>query len=269
MPQELKLRSMLTSGKGKVLIACDFKQGETWVVAHKANEQKMMESLHNGDIHTETAANALFHVSLLEVSKDMRYLGKRFNHASSYRMGYERAAQVINKDSDKPPYISVSLREAREYSEAWLSYYSLQSWWDGIVAQLNTNRTLTNTYGRRMVFNGNWNEQLHKAATAWEPQSTLADHANGVIHPELGVTGGFLEVYKQLVKKEKAGKIVNQSHDSIVFETEIQSMSEMVERIPLLLRRPLVVNGYEFIIPVDVETGERYGELKEWSRKAA
>lgn len=268
MSQELKLRSYLVASPGKILIACDFSQGETWVVAHKANEQKMMESLLHGDIHKETAANALFHVSLEEITSDMRYLGKRFNHASSYRMGYERAAQVINKDSDKAPFVSVSLKEARNYSEAWLAYYNLQRWWDDIVAQLNRNRTLTNTYGRRMVFNGNWNDQLHKAATAWEPQSTLADHANGVIHPELGIPGGFLEVYKQLVIKEKAGHILNQSHDSIVFETEKENMEEMAERIPSILRRPLVVNGYTFTIPVDVEVGDRYGELKKWKKTA-
>lgn len=253
---------MLVAGPGNVLIACDFSQGETWIVAHLANEIKMMHSLKNGDIHRETAANALFRVPEIDVTSDMRYLGKRFNHASSYRMNYERAAQVINKDSDKPPYVSVTLAEARVYSQAWISYYNLRGWWDNIVGQLNQNRTLVNTYGTRMIFNGNWSEKLHKEATAWEPQSTLADHGNGAVHPQLGIKGGFLEVYKQLQKKERAGKIINQSHDSIVFECPMEISSEMVERIPSYLRRPLVVNGYEFVIPVDVEIGERYGELQ-------
>lgn len=253
---------MLIAGPGNVLIACDFSQGETWIVAHLANEIKMMESLKNGDIHRETAANALFHVPESEVTGDMRYLGKRFNHASSYKMNYEMAAKVINKDSDKPPYISVSLLEARNYSTAWNSYYTLQPWWDQIVYKLNQNRTLINTYGTRMIFNGNWSEKLHKEATAWEPQSTLADHGNGAIHPKLGIRGGFLEVYKQLQVKEKLGHIINQSHDSIVFECSQGNASEAIERIPLFLRRPLVVNGYEFVIPVDVEIGTRYGELE-------
>lgn len=262
MPQQLKLRSMLVAGRDNVLIACDFSQGETWIVAHLANEIRMMESLKNGDIHRETAANALFHVPEIEVTSDMRYLGKRFNHASSYKMNYERAAQVINKDSDKPPYISVTLKEARTYSQAWNSYYKLGPWWDEIIDKLNRTRTLVNTYGSRMIFNGNWSGKLHKEATAWEPQSTLASHANGAVHPQLGIKGGFLEVWNQLQVKEKRGHIINQSHDSIVFECHKDTKDELIERIPNYLRRPLIVNGYEFTIPVDVEVGERYGELE-------
>lgn len=253
---------MLVAGKGKVLIAVDFSQAETWIVAHLAREMKMIHSLTNGDIHRETAANALFHVPEPDVTSDMRYLGKRFNHASSYQMGYQRAAEVINADSDKAPFVTVTLGEAKRYSEAWRSYYTLQPWWSGVTEKLGSNRTLVNCYGRRMIFNGQWGEKLDKEATAWEPQSTVGDHANGVIHPELGIAGGFLEVYRILVKRERAGKIVNQSHDSIVFETEYSFANELAPRIVALLHRPIVVNYQQFTIPVDCEIGERYGELK-------
>lgn len=262
MTYDLKLRSMLVAGKGKVLIACDFSQAETWIVAHLANEKKMIHSLTQGDIHRETAANALFHVPEADVTSDMRYLGKRFNHASSYQMGYQRAAEVINKDSDKAPFVTVTLAEAKKYSEAWRSYYELQTWWNGIREKLNNNRTLVSTYGRRMIFNGQWGEKLEKEATAWEPQSTVGDHANGAIHPEIGIAGGFLEVYRTLVKRERAGRIINQSHDSIVFETNENLASELAPRIVTLLHRPLIVNYQQFYIPVDCEIGERYGELK-------
>lgn len=262
MPTEIKLRSMLVAGKGKVLIAVDFSQAETWIVGHLAREVKMINSLMHGDIHRETAANALFHVPESDVTSDMRYLGKRFNHASSYQMGYQRAAEVINKDSDKAPFVTVTLAEAKRYSEAWRAYYELQSWWNSIREQLNRNRTLVSTYGRRMIFNGQWGEKLEKEATAWEPQSTVGDHANGAIHPELGIAGGFLEVYRVLVKRERAGRIINQSHDSIVFETESNLANELAPRIVALLHRPIIVNYQQFTIPVDCEIGERYGELK-------
>lgn len=286
MPYQLKLRSMLIASPGNVLVAVDFSQAETWIVAHKANEGKMIQSLMYGDIHTETAGNALFfnrvicngHIGIHTwtkckegfecrgcgsvVTSDMRYLGKRFNHASSYQMKYLRAAEVINKDSDKPPYISISNSQARMYSDAWTSYYNLQPWWDGIENQLRIDRTLYNCYGRRMVFNGNWSDKLCKEATAWEPQSTVADHADGAIHPQLGIPGGFLEVHKQIVVRDRAAKIVNQSHDSIVLDTPKEVASEIGERVRSILRRPCVVNDMMFTIPVDLEIGDRYGELE-------
>ena len=97
--------------------------------------------------------------------------------------------------------------------------------------------------------------------TAWEPQSTVAYHANGMVHPELGIKGGFVEVDKQFVVTDIM-KIVNQSHDSIVADVPRNRIDDVKEPVRLLLERPLVVNGEEFTIPVDVEIGEVWGELE-------
>ena len=287
---------MIVAPKDHVLISVDYSQAETWIVAHKAGDVKMIKSLKYGDIHVETAANVIvfpnvqcYHRDWTEldfpwkklpdksfrcdrcgniITDDNRYLGKRTNHATSYQMEYARYTEIVNKDADKPPYITISLNEGRFYNQGWKNYYKLQPWWDWIPEQLREhNRELKNAYGRRMIFNDEWGHQLFKSATAWEPQSTVGDHANGLIHPELGIRGGFVEVDRQLVDKDKCGKIINQSHDSIVFECPRTIAKEVGERIIKICRRPLVIkdiNGkeQEFTIPMDIEIGERWGELE-------
>lgn len=288
---------MIVAPKDHLLISVDFSQAETWIVAHKAGEEKMMKSLKFGDIHVETAANVIlfptsdcYHtrwdldhgfpwkkqsdksyicgICKCVVTDDNRYLGKRTNHATSYQMEYERYAQVVNKDADKPPYITISLHEAKYYNHGWKQYYKLKQWWDWIPETLSINRReMKNCYGRRIILNDEWGHQLFKAATAWEPQSTVGDHANGLIHPTLGIRGGFVEVYRQLVDRDKAGKIVNQSHDSIVFEAPRTVANEVGERIIKICRRPIVMKDIhgkdqEFTIPMDCEMGERWGELE-------
>jgi DNA polymerase I-like protein with 3'-5' exonuclease and polymerase domains len=57
-------------------------------------------------------------------------------------------------------------------------------------------------------------------------------------------------------------KIVNQSHDSIVSDVPREAVDDVKEPVKLLLERPLVINGEEFTIPVDVEIGEVWGELE-------
>jgi DNA polymerase I-like protein with 3'-5' exonuclease and polymerase domains len=184
-------------------------------------------------------------------------------------MGDERAAEVINADSDQPPYVTITTAQAREYGSNWLSYYQLAGWWRRIEDQLRATRTLRTTYGRERIFfddlykNGKLNAELAKEATAYEPQSTVADHANGVVHPELGVEGGFKTVYRKIVKPSHGGiKAVNVAHDSMMLEVPKEQANEIGLEVVSILKRPLVVNGEMFTIPVDLEIGERWGELE-------
>lgn len=279
-PRLISIRSVTVAPPGKVLIAADLAQAESWIVAYLANEPNMKHALHNGDIHTETAGSAIFypytgcaHVWRKgkqecencgnTINKTQRYIGKRYNHASSYRMSYIRAAEVINKDGDKPPYVTVTLAESKIYSTEWHKFYNVKGWWSDIESTLNATRRLTTPYGRSRVFYANWGDELFKEATAYVPQSTVADHFDGAIHPELGISGGLLEIYKQLVIPYPENKIIGQAHDSLLMEVPTQTHEEILERVKALLLRPLVINGEEFTIPVDAEVGDRWGELKD------
>lgn len=280
---KIYVRSMIKAPPGKTLIAFDLSQAESWIVAFLANERNMKHALMYGDIHTETAGSALFHTGTgcghawqvrtkgelwvcdkcaAEVTKLMRYVGKRYNHASAYRMGAERAAQVINKDSDKPPYFTVTVKQSRKFSEAWHNYYNLKVWWANIEAELSATRTLRTPYGRKRTFFAAWGNELFKEATAFVPQSTVGDHFNGKTHRELGIPGGLREIYRVLVKPYRDHKIVNQSHDSAILEVPTTVARDLIEPITKFMLRPLVINNEEFTIPVDVEWGERWSEME-------
>jgi DNA polymerase I-like protein with 3'-5' exonuclease and polymerase domains len=282
-----KFRSMIVAAPGNVLVAADFSQAETWVVAHLACEEKMKQALKFGDIHTQTAAILFYPPTQCDhkwkknpddsrecklcnilIGYDQRHLGKGSNHGNSYRMSPERWTQMINKQSDKPPYVVVTLQQAKAYSTKWREYYTMvPRWWTDLEIELDKNqRTLVTPYGRRRTFYQQWGMELFKEATAFKPQSTVADHANGAIHPELGVKGGFLEVYKQLAKPSNDEiKIINVAHDSIMLECPLGIRDEIAPRVKSILERPMEVNGEVFTIPVDVEYGERWGELEKVS----
>jgi DNA polymerase I-like protein with 3'-5' exonuclease and polymerase domains len=177
-------------------------------------------------------------------------------------MGPERATQVINKDSDKPPFVTVTLGESKEFNRKWHEYYNLKIWWSEVERKLNDTRSITTTYGRARTFFGNWGTELFKEATAYEPQSTVADHFNGCLHPELRIEGGLLTIYRRLIKGRGDRKIVNQSHDSFIAEIPSGDLKDFAEESRSLLLRPVIVNNETFTIPVDVEAGERWGYLE-------
>ena len=259
---KVKIRSLITAPPGHSLVALDFSQAESWIVAHLAKDPNMIHHLTHGDIHRETAARALFSVDPKDVTPTMRYAAKQCNHAFAYRMGPERATQVINKYSDKPPYLVVSTKETKEFQRKWLQYYrGIQNWWLEIDECAARSRTITTTYGRKRFFAGQYGPELFKEMTAYEPQSTVADHCNGRVHPKLGARGGVNGVYIRFVKTGIAN-IINQSHDSIIVECRKQDAFGIAHGLVEEMRRPLIVKEQEFTIPVDVEVGERWGELE-------
>lgn len=264
-PKQLKLRSMFIASPGKILVSIDLSQAESWVVAHLANEPTMKHSLMFSDIHRDTACS-LDNCKPEEVVETSRYKAKKCNHALSYRMSYMRLAQVINSESDKPPFVVVSLPEARRMYEKWHTLYNLKGWWGQIEFDLNKNgRTLVTPYGRVRTFFGQWGAELFKEATAFVPQSTVADLLNGAVQPETGIEGGLIKVYEEFVTKRSAISILNQGHDSFIAEMDKQVMGDIIPHLVSFIKRPLVVNNETFTIPVDVQVGERWGELKRYT----
>lgn len=255
------------------LVNFDLAQAESWIVAYLADERTMKYVLAHGDFHRETGQKALkgysddeWEAFPKDERKVLRYTGKRYNHASAYRMGPFRAAEIINKDSDKPPYVTVTVAESKVFYQRWHEYYHIKGWWDEIERQLEATHTLTTPYGYIRYFFQPWGPELFKAATAHVPQSTVAEHLNGSVQEELGIEGGMVKVDELFVVPGYI-KIVNQSHDSILCEIPKTSALDICPQIHRLLLRPLVINGEEFTIPVDCEVGERWGEMKELHRE--
>jgi len=94
------------------------------------------------------------------------------------------------------------------------------------------------------------------------PQSTIADHFNGMVHPELGINGGLREIRKRLIRPFPDRAIINQSHDSCIIEVPKEDGPELAIAMIAMLKRPLIVDGQEFVIPADGEIGERLGEME-------
>lgn len=260
MPTKQKLRSMIIAPKGRTLIACDLSQAETWIVAWLANEQNMKHFLMQGIIHEATGA-AIFHKKIEDVITEERYIGKQNNHANSYGMKAAQQARVINKRSDQPPYVVVTVKQCKKYQDEWHNLFpGIHMWHDSTKEQLRRNMTLVTPYGRSRTFFGNWGDELFKQAYAHVPQSTVSDHFHGCVQPELGIEGGLISVLKNICTNEIL--LCHDAHDSCMLEVPKENALEIGERLRATIRRPLVVNGEEITIPVDLEIGERWGEME-------
>jgi len=269
-PKKLPIRSMYVAPKGKTLCGFDLSAAEAWIVAYLAADENMKRELAGGDLHSYSAVG-IFDLTVdlsvpgkakyKDIPDEKRYVGKKMNHAGNYRTGPFKIAEFINKEG----IISISVADAKRFHQKWLATFNLQNWWNEIDMIANSTRVMKTVYGFERRFWGVYGDDLKKEMTAFEPQSTVADHMHGAVHPELGIRGGNLGIYEDIVLPSK-GEIAmcNTAHDSVMLEVPTPLVSSVVEQCISLLKRPLVVKGEMFTIPVDAEVGERWKEMERW-----
>lgn len=263
IPREL--RAMFIADEGFELAEFDLERGESWIYAHLSEDPELLRiHLEGLDFHSETAAaiSAAFgepkELEWIIANRDgeaykLRYLGKKINHASAYRMGPFRGTQVVNEEADETG-ITVTQREFKNAQALWKQkYWMMPAWWNEIEAQISRDRTMRTLYGRHITFHDHYGSELFKEATAWVPQSTSVDYMNR----------GLLRVYHRFQKKGAWGlKLLTQTHDSILVQYEADARAEAVPAIAEALKDELTIKRRTFSIPIEAGVGQNWGKLE-------
>jgi DNA polymerase I-like protein with 3'-5' exonuclease and polymerase domains len=264
----MSLRSMFVPDEGFELAEFDLNRGESWIYAHLSEDPELLRIHTEGlDFHAETAAaiSVAFDpqprtVEWIIENKDgeafrLRYLGKRVNHASAYRMRAFKGAEVVNKEADETG-VTVTVAEFNKAHEIWLrKYWGVPGkWWPEIEKTLEKTRTLVTPFGRKMVFHDRWGEKLFRDATAYVPQSTAVDYINR----------GFLEVHYEFVKTGAWGlSVLAQTHDSILVQYRSECRDEAIPSIAETLGKlELTIKGRTFKIPIEASFGPNWRDLE-------
>jgi len=265
-----KLRSMFVPDEGYEMAEFDLNRGESWIYAHLSEDPELLRIHTEGlDFHSETASaiSGEFDDEPRDVewiiknkkgkAYKLRYLGKRINHASSYRMGAFKGAEVVNQESDETG-VTVTVAEYKKAHQIWLAkYWAVPgTWWPEIEEQLSKTRTMETPYGRQLTFHDRWGDKLFRDATAYVPQSTSVDYLNR----------GFLKVFHEFVKTRAWGvSVLAQTHDSILVQYKIEDREEAIPSMAALLgEETLVIKDREFRIPIEASVGPSWGDLNEY-----
>lgn len=265
-----RLRPMYIADDGYEIAEFDLNRGESWVYTFLSLDPELMRiHLGGGDFHAETAfaiqsafgAKGLTVEEIRRLAKSgdafgykLRYLGKKVNHASSYRMGPFRGAEVVNEESDETN-ITVTPSQMATAQKFWAQkYIGIKRWWNEIDRQLESTRILTTPYGRVRQFFGFMNDHLKKEATAAVPQSTSVDYLNR----------GMLRVFNELVEPGYFGlELLHQNHDSILVQYPAQHRDNVFPEIIERLTSTVHINGHDVSIPIEGLYGQNWGDFHE------
>jgi len=247
----------------------DLSQAENRIVAYVAPELAMIKAFESGvDAHSRTAS-LIFNKPEESVTRKIgtcpicndpqtcghdgeRFWGKRANHSLNYGLGYKTFALrfgIMERDAN---FI------IGKYHQAYPGVRQYHQW---VQEELRLhNRTITNLFGTKRLFMERWGDSLFKEAYSFIPQSTVADKIN---------EHGLIEVYYDQHKYHHV-ELLNQIHDSIVFQIPVsigwESHAKILLAIKEKLETPLSWRGREFIIPADLSIGSNMKDMEnvEW-----
>jgi len=246
-------RTMYTAPEGYEFVQADYVQAEAVVVAYIINDQKLIRLFQEGfgksneyrdkhhlDVHKQTAS-AMFRISIDEVTKEQRQVGKVLRHSNNYSAGPAVAAHKL----------SCSIKEAKKLNQLYHHMCpQLSIWHTRIRQELKKTMTLTNLLGRQHRFLDRWGDTLFRSAYSYIPQSTVGDLLNKALVNFYWEHGEERTIQLQL-------------HDAIYILSPLGYREETIEMLRKCMLMPLEYQGIEFTIDVDFKAGPSWGELEE------
>ena len=216
-----RLRDMFIPAREDwVLVDADYSQIELRVLAHIAGDETMIRAFAAGeDIHAVTASQ-VFGVPQNEVTPVMR------RHAKAVNFGIVYGISPFSLSED----IGVSVAEAKEYIETYLSrYHGVRGYMRDVVAQAREAGYVTTLLGRRRYLpelsspNFNIRSFGERAALNTPIQGTAADI----------IKKAMVAVYRRLRQETLEARLILQVHDELIVEcpeTEAETVQALLRQ---------------------------------------
>lgn len=227
------------------LMAADYSQIELRLLAHMAQEERLITAFEEGlDIHAATAAEVMG-VPIDKVDPDSRRLAKTINFGVLYGMG----SYGLARDS------GLSQQEADQFIKLyWSRYPAVRQFMDRTLTEGREHKYVSTLLGRRRYMtelrspNGGIRQAAERMAINAPVQGTAADIIKIAMN----------RLDREMKERKLKSKMLLQVHDELVFEvprSEIEVMSGLVCQT--------MEDAFKLSVPlkVDVKVGKNWGEM--------
>ena len=241
------IRTAFEAKEGFKLVSMDYSQIELRLIAHIADENKMIEAFNNElDIHADTASK-VFGIPISDMTTDIRRKAKAINFGiiygiSSYGLAKQlkcspsEAKSFINSYFDRFPKIKDYMEETKN------SLYN-----DGYVETL---------FSRRIYINGgdSKNQNIRGFAERQAINAPIQGTAADIIK------NAMIQIDKNLLNYNKDVSMLMQVHDELVFEIKNEKIHN-IENIIL----PIMENANLPMVPLNVKLKVDTGYGDNWA----
>ena len=228
-----------------VLVAADYSQIELRLLAHMAQEERLIAAFEAGqDIHAATAAEVMG-VPLEKVDPDSRRLAKTINFGVLYGMG----SYGLARDS------GLSQAEAAKFIDLyWSRYPAVRSFMEQTLRQGKELGYVSTLLGRRRYMpelrspRGDIRAQGERMAINAPVQGTAADIIKIAMN----------RLQAELSNRKLKSRMLLQVHDELLFEVPRSELAQMSDLICSIME-----GAAELSVPlkVDIKAGQNWGEM--------
>jgi DNA polymerase-1 len=228
-------QAFVPSEKGWVIFAADYSQIELRVLAHIADDEKLIEAFNEDmDIHTKTAME-VFHVSADEVTSNMRRHAKAVNFGIVYGISDYGLSQSLG----------ITRKEAGKFIDRYLeSYPGVRQYMDDIIHDAKQKGYVSTLLHRRRylpeITSRNFNLRSFAERTAMNTpiQGSAADI----------IKKAMIDMADRLLDEGVKARLLLQVHDELIFEAPEEEIETLKKIVPDVME-----NAVELKVPLKVD----------------
>ncbi|GAB3806770.1 DNA polymerase I [Virgibacillus kimchii] len=239
-------QAFIPSEKDWMIFAADYSQIELRVLAHIANDEKLIQAFKEDmDIHTQTAMD-VFHVKKEEVTGNMRRQAKAVNFGIVYGISDYGLSQSLG----------ITRKEAKQFIERYFeSYPGVKAYMDDIVQEAKLNGYVSTLMKRRRylpeITSRNFNVRSFGERTAMNTpiQGSAADI----------IKKAMIDLYEKLKDDKLQARLLLQVHDELIIEAPKQELDNLIKIVPEMMEQTVQLN---VPLKVDYAYGESWFDAK-------
>ncbi len=241
------IRTAFEPKQGFKLVSMDYSQIELRLIAHIADENKMLDAFNNNlDIHADTASK-VFGIPIKEMTSEFRRKAKTINFGIIYGISAYGLAKQLK----------CSANEAKDFiSSYFYRFPKIRDYMEQIKSNLNSDGYVETLFNRRIYINySNSKNQKHRGFAERQAinapiQGTAADI----------IKFAMIKIHKQLLNKKEISMLM-QVHDELVFEIRDKNIEEFTNVIlPIMETANLPMVPLKVNLKVDVGIGNNWAE---------
>ena len=237
--QPKKIRGIYTvDHPDMVFVQADYKSAELYCMAAMAGDDRLLEDLNSGDMHSR---NAVRYNTDRKTAKNVTYAGQ-------YLAGGAKVSEMILKQE----HVYVEIDECKRIlNEIATYYYKTAAYKQHLIAMCDAKKYIRNPFGRVRFFH----DGRAPAAVDFIPQSIVADVLWCVLKP-------VAEMARTL-----GGRLTTTVHDSILIQVPSKYAHTAAVRMKEIMERKFDIVTPGFFIPVEVEmapAGQAWGKVKSY-----
>ena len=253
----INVKSVFACEPGLTLVQIDLKQAESRFVAYDSADPNLIATLEDPkrDIHKEVAAE-IYGITVSEVTKQQRQLGKKSGHGANYSMKEATFMDSCISEMD----LVLSKAEANKVLEAYHKLFpGIRRWHEGIRRELVQTRMLKTPWGFERHFWGRMDDDTFRQAYAFRPQSTIPFVVNKLM----------LHLLDLRQQGQLDFRLLLQCHDSLLLEVRTEVVSAIASACFRYDNWHPVIDlaGGRLRIPVSIECGQNWGKLENYKEE--